>query len=79
LIEKLETNATPRCFSQFVWQVLDGLYAQKRRIVRWLAACIGREDAQPRKEKNSLNISHSSSAGIWYNAAMREISHRRGF
>jgi hypothetical protein len=79
LIEKLETNTTPRCFSQFVWQALDGLYAQKRRIVCGLSACIGRKDAQPRKEKNSLNIPHSSSAGIWYNAAMREISQRRGF
>lgn len=78
-MEKLETNTTPRCFSQFVWQVLDGLYAHKRRFVRGLSACIGREDAPPRKEKISLNISHSSSAGIWYVAAMREISHRRGF
>ncbi len=78
-MEKLETNATLRCLGQFVWQILDGLYAQKRRIVRWLSACIGRKDAQPRKEKNGLSISHSSSTGIWYNAAMREISHRRGF
>ena len=79
MIEKLETNAAPRCLSQFVLQVLDGLYAHKRRIVRGLRACVYREDAQPRKEKISLNISRSSSAGIWYNAAMREISHRRGF
>ncbi|NLC13193.1 MAG: hypothetical protein GX768_04015 [Chloroflexi bacterium] len=79
MIEKLETSATPRCFSQFVWQVLDGLCAQKRRIVRGLSACIGRKDAQPRKKKISMNFSRSSSTGIWYNAAMREISHRRGF
>ena len=79
MIEKLVTNATPHRFSQFAWQVLYGLYAQKRRIVRRLAAYIGREDTQPRKEKNSLNSSHSSSTGIWYNAAIREISHRRGF
>ena len=79
MIEKLETNAAPRGLSQLVWQVLDGLYAQKRRIVRGLSACIGRKDARPRKEKISLNISRSSSTGIWYNAAMREISHRRGF
>ena len=79
MIEKLVTNATPHRFSQFIWQALDGLYAQKRRIVCELSAFIGRKDAQPRKEKNSLNSSHSSSAGIWYNAAMCEISHRRGF
>ena len=79
MIVKLETNAAPRCLSQFVLQALDGLYAQKRRIVRGLRACIGRKDAQPRKEKISLNISRSSSTGIWYNAAMREISHRCGF
>ena len=79
MIEKLETNATPHRFSQFVWQALDGLFAQKRRIVRGLAAYLVRKDARPRKEKNSVNISRSSSAGIWHNAAMREISHRRGF
>jgi len=79
LIKKLETNATPRFLGQLLWRALDGLYAQKRRIVRGMRACIGQEDARPRKEKLGLNISHSSSTGIWYNAAMREISHRRGF
>lgn len=78
-MEKLETNASPHRFSQIIWQALDGLYAHKRHIVCVLSAFIGRKDGQPRKEKNILNSSNSSSAGIWYNAAMREISHRRGF
>ena len=79
MIEKLVNSTTPHRFNQFIWRALDGLYAQKRRIVRGLRARMGREDAQPRKEKIGLSITRSSSTGIWYNAAMCEISHRRGF